>query len=344
MRNRPMSELLMVEQRRGRAPRDGSHWIREGGQLIEGQDSNLRLSELRSGLVCHGGVRAVAADAADAQVEEALEALHDSDYLTALREIPADRPVILHGMAAPGLEPDIPVSAGLVAAAHEAVRTAIAAADRIAGGAQFSYAVCRPPGHHAGPDFCGGYCYFNNAAVAVRTLREAGLGPVGILDLDLHYPNGTSVLVEEMDGAVLHSLHAAPVTNVAPDTVLPRAEGERAVAFAGSPGAAAYLKEVAASVEALAAEAAVLVVSLGYDTVAGDPHGSWDFAPEIFAEVGRILAAPGLPVCVIQEGGYSLPLLAPCSYAFAAGLLEERGRHFPRMAGGNVDRAGGLVR
>jgi acetoin utilization deacetylase AcuC-like enzyme len=319
-----MSELLMVEQRRGRAGHDSSHWIREGDRLLEGQDSNARLAELRSGLVCHGGVRAVAADAADEQVEAMLEALHERDYLTALREVTPERPVVLQGMAAPGLEPDIPVSAGLVAAAHEAVRTAIAAAERVVGGARFSYAVCRPPGHHAGPSFCGGYCYFNNAAAAVRTLREAGLGPVGVLDLDLHYPNGTSVLVEEMEGATLHSLHAAPVTNVAPDTVLPWAEGERAVAFAGVPGVATYLEEVAASVAALAAEAAVLVVSLGYDTVAGDPHGTWDFAPEVFAEVGRLLAAPGLPVCVIQEGGYSLPLLAACSYAFAAGLLEDR--------------------
>jgi len=317
-----MSELLMVEQRRGRTALDGSHWIREGDRLLEGQDSNARLAELRSGLVCHGGVRPVVADAADEQVEEALEALHERDYLAALREVTPERPVVLQGMAAPGLEPDIPVSAGLVAAAHEAVRTAIAAAERLVGGARFSYAVCRPPGHHAGPSFCGGYCYFNNAAAAVRTLNDAGLGPVGILDLDLHYPNGTSVLVEGIEGATLHSLHAAPVTNVAPDTVLPRAEGERAVAFAGSPGAATYLEEVAASVDSLAAESGALVVSLGYDTVAGDPHGTWDFSPEIFAEVGRLLAAPGLPVCVIQEGGYSLPLLAPCSYAFAAGLLE----------------------
>jgi acetoin utilization deacetylase AcuC-like enzyme len=326
-----MTELLMVEQRRGRDAADTAPWIREGDQLIEGQDNNRRLAELRSGLLCHGSVRPVAADAGDAEVEEALAALHDESYLTALREVRPGRPVVLPEMSAPGLEPDIPVSAGLVAAAHEAVRTAIAAAERIAGGARFSYAVCRPPGHHAGPGFCGGYCYFNNAAAAVRTLREAGISPVGIIDLDLHYPNGTSVLVEGMDDATLHSLHASPVTNVPPRTVLPRARGERAVAFASSPDAANYLEEVAASIEALAADASALVVSLGYDTVAGDPHGTWSFSPEIFAEIGRLLAAPGLPVCVIQEGGYSLPILAPCSYAFAAGLLE-RGRGLSRIA------------
>lgn len=324
-------ELVMVEQRRSRAAGDSAPWIREGDQRVEGQDSNRRLAELRSGLLCHGSVRAVAADAADAEVDRALDELHDPAYLEALRSVGPERPVVLEEMAAPGLEPDIPVSAGLVAAAHEAVRTAITAAERVAGGDRFAYAVCRPPGHHAGPDFCGGYCYFNNAAAAVRTLRANGVSPVGILDLDLHYPNGTSVLVEEMDDATLHSLHASPVTNVAPRTLLPRAAGERAVAFHAAPDPDVYLEEVAASIEALAADAAALVVSLGYDTVAGDPHGSWRFAPEIFAEVGRLLAASNLPVCVIQEGGYSLPVLAACSYAFAAGLLE-RGRGLSRIA------------
>ncbi|HEY3492397.1 MAG TPA: hypothetical protein VGK43_05560, partial [Solirubrobacterales bacterium] len=72
--------------------------------------------------------------------------------------------------------------------------------------------------------------------------------------------------------------------------------------------------------------ARALVVSLGYDTVAGDPHGGWSFRPEIFAEIGRLLARSGLPVCVIQEGGYALDELADCSHAFATGLLggDER--------------------
>jgi acetoin utilization deacetylase AcuC-like enzyme len=313
-----MSELVMVEQRRGSG--DAAHWIREGGETIPGQDSNLRLDELCAGLVRHARVRAVAADAGDEELERTLSAMHEAGYLDALRGVNGE-PTVLADLAPPGLEPDIPVTAAIVAAAHEGVRTAITAAERLAGGARFTYAVCRPPGHHAGPDFLGGYCYLNNAAAAVRTLVDAGLRPVGILDLDLHYPNGTAALVERMEDATLHSLHASPVTNVAPGTVLPRAEGERAVAFSASPAADAYLDEVAASIEELAGSAAVLVVSLGYDTVAGDPHGSWGFAPEIFTAIGRLLADSGRPVCVIQEGGYSLPALAECSHAFATGLL-----------------------
>jgi acetoin utilization deacetylase AcuC-like enzyme len=313
-----VSELLMVEQRRG--DDDAAHWIREGGRTVPGQDSNLRLDELRAGLVRHAGVRAVAADAGDEALERTLSTVHEARYLDALRRVNG-QPVTMGDFAPPGLEPDIPVDAALVAAAHEGVRTAITAAQRLAGGARFTYAVCRPPGHHAGPDFLGGYCYLNNAAAAVRTLCDAGLRPVGILDLDLHYPNGTAALVERMEDVTLHSLHASPVTNVAADTVLPQAEGERVVAFGASPDADAYLDEVAVSIEELAASAAALVVSLGYDTVAGDPHGSWSFAPEIFTDIGRLLADAGRPVCVIQEGGYSLPALAQCSHAFASGLL-----------------------
>jgi acetoin utilization deacetylase AcuC-like enzyme len=211
----------------------------------------------------------------------------------------------------------------LVAAAHEGVRTAISAAARLVDGARFAYALCRPPGHHAGPDWFAGYCYLNSAAAAALTLREGGLRPVGILDLDLHYPNGTAAIVARMDGVSLHSLHAWPVTNVAAQTVTPSSERERVVEFTGSPDAATYLGAVARSVESLASGSGALVVSLGYDTVEGDPHGSWSFSPAIFAQIGRLLAASGVPVCVVQEGGYALHTLAACSYAFAAGLLDE---------------------
>jgi acetoin utilization deacetylase AcuC-like enzyme len=316
-----MSELLMIDQRGGH--RDGAPWILEGGRKLPGMDDRRRVTEVRNGLVCHSRVRASAADAAPEEVERTLGELHDSDYLATLREIRSEEPVVMPDLAAPGLPPDIPVSAGLVAAAHEGVRTAITAASRLVDGARFSYALCRPPGHHAGPDWFAGYCYLNSAAAAAQTLCEGGLKPVGILDLDLHYPNGTAAIVETMDDASLHSLHAWPVTNVAGRTVTPSSESERVVEFTGSPDTATYLDAVARSVEALARTSGALVISLGYDTVKGDPHGSWGFPPTIFAQIGRLLAASGLPVCVVQEGGYALQTLAACSYAFAAGLLEE---------------------
>jgi len=314
-----MGELLLVEQRPGES--DGAHWILEGGRILPGVDDNRRLEELRRGLLRHAGVRSAGADADSEEVEQTLSVLHEPSYLDALAEVSGE-PVVIPELTPPGLPPDIPVSAGLVEAAREAVRTAMTAAELLAAGARFTYALCRPPGHHAGPDWFAGYCYLNTAAAAVQTLREAGVSPVGILDLDLHYPNGTAAIVETMADARLHSLHASPVTNVAAGTVAPSSEREVVVEFAGNPDPESYLEAVESSVAALAETSAALVVSLGYDIVAGDPHGSWGFEPQIFTEIGALLAGSRLPICVIQEGGYALDSLAACSEAFVNGLLD----------------------
>lgn len=314
-----MSGMAMVEQRRGRG--DAALWVREGARRLPGLDDNRRLAAVREGLLRHPAVRPVPAAVPDAELEDALAAIHEPAYLAELEAVGGEEPVVLDAFAPPGLEPDIPVTARLVAAAREAARCAIAAARELARGERFAYAVCRPPGHHAGPAFQAGYCYLNNAAAAARTLLDAGLGPVGVLDLDLHYPNGTAAILERLPDATLHSLHAEPVTNLPPGSVLPRAEGERTVSFPGSPDPERWLAEAARSVDELAGRGGVLVVSLGFDTVRGDPHGGWSFEPEVFGALGRLLAASGRPVCVVQEGGYALGLLADCAEAFAGGLL-----------------------
>jgi acetoin utilization deacetylase AcuC-like enzyme len=323
-----VSELLLVEQRAGAVGEDdGAHWILEGGRILPGVDDNRRMAELRRGLLRHAGVRAAEADADSEDVEQTLSVLHEPGYLEALAEVSAE-PVVIPELTPPGLPPDIPVSAGLVEAAREGVRTAMTAAERLAEGARFTYALCRPPGHHAGPTWFAGYCYLNTAAAAVQVLRHAGISPVGILDIDLHYPNGTAAIVETMSDASLHSLHAYPVTNVAAGTVDPVTDREVAVEFPGVPDADVYLGALERSLDELAAESEALVVSLGYDIVAGDPHGSWQFEPAIFTEIGRLLAACGKPVCVIQEGGYALDSLAECSEAFVTGLLAGSGAPF----------------
>jgi acetoin utilization deacetylase AcuC-like enzyme len=318
---RATAELVLVEQRPGGSDDDGAHWILEGGRILPGADDNRRMEELRRGLLRHAGVRSAGADADSEEVEQMLSVLHEPDYLEALAEV-SEEPVVIPELTPPGLPPDIPVCAGLVEAAREGVRTAMTAAERLAAGERFTYALCRPPGHHAGPAWFAGYCYLNTAAAAVQTLRQADVRPVGILDVDLHYPNGTAAIVESMSDTSLYSLHASPVTNVAAGTVAPSSEREHVVEFTGSPDRDGYLNAVAASIEALAQSSAALVVSLGYDIVAGDPHGSWGFAPEIFTGIGALLAASGLPVCVIQEGGYALDSLAECSEAFVTGLLD----------------------
>lgn len=282
---RVSAELMMVRQRGSGDPRD---------------------ARVEAGLRRHAGVRATGCGASDADVTRTLFAIHDLEYLAALHD-PADAAVAL--------------GADVVAAADEAVRTAISAARHVAGGARFAYALCRASGHQAGPSFAGGSCGLNTSAAAAWTLHEAGAGPVAILDLGLRYPHGTSAIAARLDGVALHSLHAWPVRDAPTDPALPRTGRERLVEFRGAPDPETYLDAVDESLTALARTARVLVVSLGYDTLAGEPDGGWTFEPGIFAAIGHLVAGSGVAACVVQEGGTALDLLADCSAAFATGLL-----------------------
>jgi acetoin utilization deacetylase AcuC-like enzyme len=314
-----VSELLLIEQREG--PDAPSFWVIEEGRRVAGQEDGRRVAALRAGLSGDERVRSALADATDDELQGTLEALHEPHYLEALDAVHSSEPLVLRELAEPGVEPDIPVCRSLVAAARESARTAITAAQRLAQGARFTYALGRPPGHHAGPAWLGGYCYLNTAAAAAETLRD--LGPVGILDLDIHYPNGTAAIAAGMDGVRLHSLHAWPVKNGPARSARPHSERERLVEFRTAPSEPEYLAALAQAIGSLGREVGALVVSLGYDTIAGDPHGCWDFKPSIFTDVGRLLAGSGLPVCVVQEGGYAISSLTACGRAFARGLLGE---------------------
>ncbi len=58
---------------------------------------------------------------------------------------------------------------------------------------QPTFGLIRPPGHHASPHSCWGFCYFNNIAVAIkRLLSEEKIKGALILDFDLHFGDGTS--------------------------------------------------------------------------------------------------------------------------------------------------------
>jgi acetoin utilization deacetylase AcuC-like enzyme len=314
--------LEMIEQRRERG--GAVPWILDvRGRRTPGYDDGRRLSEVQAGLMRHRGVRAHTADASMGEVQRALGRLHEPGYLEALGRVRGRDPVLMPELAEPGLEPDTPVCAEAVATAREGVGTAITAAQRIVAGARFSYALCRPPGHHAGPGWLGGYCYLNNAAAAAQRLHEGGVRQVAILDLDLHYPNGTSALLERMTETTLHSLHGSTGANLPWRRVRARTAREHLVTFRSTPRPRTYLAALASCTDTLARSADAIVLSLGYDTVAGDPHGAWSFTASIFEEIGRLVAGPGLPVCVIQEGGYALRSLAQCSHAFATGLLGE---------------------
>ena len=99
---------------------------------------------------------------------------------------------------------------GTYAAARAAVDVALTAADLVLGGERAAYGLCRPPGHHAARSMYGGFCYFNNAAIAAEAIaRETG-EHVSILDLDYHHGNGTEQMFWRRGDVLYVSLHAHP--------------------------------------------------------------------------------------------------------------------------------------
>src|SRR5688500_5577992 len=103
-----------------------------------------------------------------------------------------------------------PIVAGTADAAWAAVDIALTAVDRALAGAPLAYGLCRPPGHHAGRNLIGGYCFFNNAAIAAQSMVDRGAQRVAILDVDFHHGNGTQQIFWERGDVLYVSLHGEP--------------------------------------------------------------------------------------------------------------------------------------
>lgn len=181
-----------------------------------------------------------------------------------------------------------------------------------------AFCLSRPPGHHAGPDFMGGYCFLNNAAVAAQTLRQAGFARVAVLDVDYHHGNGTQAIFYDRADVFFASIHGDPVTEY------PFYLGHADETGAGA-GAGANLNlplpagsDVATWFAALEAAltrlrhwgAEALVVSLGLDTFAGDPICRFALRADDFGRLGQRLGQCGWPTVFVFEGGYAAAELA----------------------------------
>ena len=207
-----------------------------------------------------------------------------------------------------------PIVAGTWEAAFAAARCAITAAARVSEGAGVAYALCRPPGHHAGRGVYGGYCYLNHAALAAQELRDRGAGRVAVLDVDYHHGNGTQDIYWERDDVLFVSIHGTP------ETEYPYFLGYADERGAGSgsgytlnlplprgtlwPQYREALDVALAAVIRYAPDA--LVVSLGVDTFAGDPISAFGLTQADFAILGARMAELALPTVLVQEGGYAV--------------------------------------
>ena len=222
-----------------------------------------------------------------------------------------------------------PIAAGTWDAAYWSAQTALTAlAPLLAGEAHTSFALCRPPGHHAGADYLGGYCYLNNAAIAARAATDGGRRRVAILDVDYHHGNGTQDIFWEAGDVFFASIHADPATDYPffwghADE---RGEGEGEGATLNLPlpqGTAlpAYLDALAKALDAVAAFGpSLLVISFGADTFQGDPICGFAIRTADYPRISERIAALGLPTLVVMEGGYAVDALGENVAGFLDGF------------------------
>ena len=207
-----------------------------------------------------------------------------------------------------------PLTSGTWAAAHAGAGCAIAATERLLAGERAAFALTRPPGHHAGVDFFGGYCFLNNAAIAAQTLRDAGMARVAVLDIDYHHGNGTQAIFWGRADVHFTSLHGDPHTEY--PYYLGYADEQGAGAGRGcnrnyplprGTGFTAWREALATALRGIAAfRPDALVVSLGVDTFAGDPIAGFTLQSADYLAIGDDLARAGLPTVFVFEGGYAV--------------------------------------
>ena len=220
-----------------------------------------------------------------------------------------------------------PINANCWPAARGAVDCALTAATFCLEERRFSYALVRPPGHHAERRAFGGFCYLNNAAIAANYLSH--YGRVAVLDIDYHHGNGTQEIFYARSDVFTVSIHGHP------SFAYPYFSG-----FAEETGSGAgetfnlnlpleehaavdtFLRALALALKRIERFAPhYLVIALGFDTAASDPTGSWKLHSADFLTIGKAIAGLGLPTAFIQEGGYRTRSLGRNAAAFFSGVL-----------------------
>jgi acetoin utilization deacetylase AcuC-like enzyme len=222
-----------------------------------------------------------------------------------------------------------PILEGTWTAAYWSAQAALAAARAVDSGAALAYALCRPPGHHAYRDLYGGYCYLNNAAVAAEELARRGRR-TAILDIDYHHGNGTQAIFYDRDNVFFCSIHADPedeypyYCGFAHEIGHGAGEGHTLnLPLPLDADETSYLRALAWGLEVIEAYSPdVVVVSLGFDALAGDPHGGMQLGPGTFRPIGRLIAGLRRPLLLVQEGGYALPSLGPALWFLLDGLTR----------------------
>ncbi|MEJ6782433.1 histone deacetylase family protein [Aminobacter sp. Piv2-1] len=208
--------------------------------------------------------------------------------------------------------------ASFVKGTWEAIKSsydvALTAAALVKSGECAAFALCRPPGHHAGAAFMGGYCFINNAAVAAQWFRDQGARRVAVLDVDYHHGNGTQEIFYSRADVQVINLHGDPMTEypffLGHADERGQGEGEGFNLNYPMPFGTSFdtwseaLDDGCRKLAAYAPD--VVVVSLGVDTFEKDPISHFKLTSADYPRIGARIAQLGLPTLFVMEGGYAV--------------------------------------
>ncbi len=322
--------------------RHNIHHIRERGYV----ESPTRIKAIDGELIAAGLAEPIPPKSYD---ESLIRAVHDDalvDYLRmACADVPEGKSVypyvfpvrnanrlpketsVLAGYFC--IDTFTPINRNAYPAAKRGVDCALTAADAVLAGRKVAYALVRPPGHHAERRLFGGFCYFNNNAVAAHHL-SAGGKRVAIIDVDYHHGNGQQEIFYSRSDVFTVSLHGDPSFAYPYFTGFDDERGEGAgegfnlnmplPEHLDPPGYREALARALVAVREFKPD--YLVIALGLDPAKGDPTGTWSLSPRDFQANGRMLGELGLPTLVVQEGGYRTRTLGSNARHFFQGLLE----------------------
>ncbi|MEX2475012.1 histone deacetylase family protein [Marinobacter sp.] len=316
------------------------------GQMRKPQEVPDRTGQMLDGLKAMGIPVLQPAD----QGAGAISKVHDLGYLRFLEsahrrwtEIPEDwgeevmsnifvrSPNAMKGILAEAgryqADGSCPIGANTWSAAYWSAQTALGAADALIAGERTSYAVCRPPGHHARKDSAGGFCYLNNAAIAAEHMKSR-FPRIVILDTDMHHGQGIQEIFYDRSDVLYISIHGDP-TNFYPvvsgyedergegegygyNINLPMPHGSSEDDFFSK------LDEALAAIRLFQPDA--LILTLGFDIYKDDPQAKVSVTSEGFSRLGTHIHQTGLPTLVVQEGGYDLDTLSINVQQFFKGI------------------------
>lgn len=322
------------------------HHVRDKGYV----ESPVRLSQILKEINRTGLFEQVEPRKTPASL---LRRIHDPEYLTFLRDVcrqlPPDKtiyPSVFPGRNRFRKSRDVEVQIGCFCtdtttplnrnaflAASGAVDCAVTGAEMLLEDYDLSYALVRPPGHHAERSKFGGFCYLNSTAAAAEYLSD--YGRVAVLDIDFHHGNGTQDIFYERADVLTVSIHGDPsyaypfFSGIAAETGAGEGKGFNLnLPLPEDCSVERYQQTLAKALRRIRTfKPDYLIIALGLDTAKSDPTGSWSLMAKDFHRNGEMIGALQLPTLVVQEGGYRTKTLGTNARFFFEGLYHGRAKN-----------------